>query len=83
MNIEIIKDVVHLHHIGSRLDNKNNEYTKDKATNFNNVFSGSDQIKKDWKLLNISFNVDFDYAYVKIEKFNSYLKQLRFHTTTA
>jgi len=81
MNMEIIKDVVHLHHIGGRLDYK--EYIKDKNTNFNNVFSGSDQIEKDHKLLNISFNVNFDYAYVKIEKFNRYLKQLHFHTTTA
>lgn len=82
MNMEVIKDNVHLHHVGGKLDfnsyiNKNNKLT------FNNYFDGTDQLEKDFKLIQLSYNTSFDYAYVRVEKFNKFFKSIKFHTTTA
>ena len=82
MNMEVIKGAVHLHHVGGKLDfkqyiNKNNQLT------FNNYFDGTDQLEKDFKLIQLSFNTPFDYAYVRVEKFNRFFKNIKFNTTSA
>lgn len=82
MNMEVIKDTVHLHHVGGKLDFK--EYlNKDKKIVFNNYFDGTDQLEKDFKLIQLSYDTPFDYAYVRVEKFNRFFKSIKFHTTTA
>lgn len=55
----------------------------EKPTIYNNRFSDDDQIEKDLKLIYIAFGVEMNKAYVKIEEFNKYLRNIKFHTTSA
>ncbi len=81
MNMELIKDIVHLHHVGGKLDF--NTFIKDDKTTFNNYFDGTDQLEKDYNLIKLSFDTPFDYAYTRVKKFNSYFKNIKFRTTSA
>jgi len=40
-------------------------------------------IEKDLKLINLAFDAEMDEAYAKVEKFNRYLRKIKFHTTSA
>lgn len=54
-----------------------------KPSVWSNRFSVEDQLEKDMKLIYLVFDVDMDESYVKVEKFNRYLRNIRFHTTSA
>jgi hypothetical protein len=78
---KVSNDIYHLHSIsGSRAYRELIEKGK---TVYTNQLTQEDQIEKDLKLLYIAFGVEMDEAYVKVEKFNKYLKDIKFHTTTA
>lgn len=81
MNLETFKTIVHLHRIGGKLDYK--RLDKNNEIRFSNRFDGSDELKKDYELIKLSFDTPFNYAFARIEKFNKYFKNIKFHTTTA
>lgn len=82
MNIDIIKSYVHVDYVGGKKDFK--QYlTSDNKLTFNNYFDGTDQIEKDYNLIKLSYNTPFDYAYVRIEKFLKYYKNIKFRITSA
>jgi len=58
---------VHLHQIGGA-----------KGFGQNNQFSGEDDVFKDYKLINLSFNIEFNKAYEREEKFRNYLNSIIF-----
>lgn len=57
--------------------NKNNEIS------YINSLSSIDQIDKDLRLIYLAFDICIDEAYVKIEKFKRYLRNIKFHTIAA
>ncbi len=74
MNLKVLpNDIILLDKIGGRLEykkffNKLGEEVTD------NVFSGEDEIRKDYQLINHAFGIEMDKAFVKCEKFNQWLK---------
>lgn len=83
MNVEkTTQDIYHLQAISGVTAYKGfNE--ENKPTIYSNRFSMEDQLEKDLKLIYLAFDVQMNEAYVKVENFNRYLRNIRFHTTSA
>lgn len=82
MNLENVKGIIRLEYVGGSLDFK--QYlNKENKIVFNNQRDGTDQIEKDYNLIKLAFNTPFDYSHVRIEKFNKYFRNIKFHTTTS
>ena len=83
MNVEkTTKDIYHLHAVSGaqayrQILNKNQDMV------YTNTLISEDMIEKDLKLINLAFDAEMDEAYVKVEKFNRYLRKIKFHTTSA
>lgn len=83
MNVEqTTKDIYHLQSISGAQAYRQIK-NKDHHMVYTNTLIFEDMIEKDLKLLYLAFNVDMDKSYVKVEAFNRYLRNIKFHTTSA
>ncbi len=83
MNVEkTTKDIYHLHAV-SGAQAYRQILNKDQDMVYTNTLISEDMIEKDLKLINLAFDAEMDEAYVKVEKFNRYLRKIKFHTTSA
>jgi len=83
MNLEkTTKDVYHLHAISGAQAYREIK-NKDQAMVYTSTLSAEDMIEKDLKLIYLAFDVEMNEAYIKVEKFNRYLRNIKFHTTSA
>jgi transposase len=58
-------------------------HNREGKTVYSNQFSLEDQIDKDLQLIYLAFGTEIKEAYVKVENFNRYLRNIRYHTTSA
>jgi len=83
MNVEkTTKDIYHLHAV-SGAQAYRQILNKDQDMVYTNTLISEDMIEKDLKLIYLAFDAKMDEAYVKVEKFNRYLRKIKFHTTSA
>jgi transposase len=83
MNVEkTTTDIYHLHAV-SGAQAYRQILNKDQDMVYTNTLISEDMIEKDLKLIHLAFDAEMDEAYVKVEKFNRYLRKIKFHTISA